>query len=470
MIALRVVLLGMATIILALITDSPRESQIKLAETSYSLDLARKLTNLPILPALRGFGTLTVAGSGRQLTPPRTRIYRIRDLADSGPGTLRECINLREPRTCLFEVSGEIALDSKLRIRNPYITIAGQTAPKPGITITRGGFSVETHDVLIQHLAVRPGDQIFGVKPQFRDGVSIGAQAPKAAYNVVLDHLSLSWAIDENLSTAYPSTHDITISQSLIAEGLHHSIHPKGPHSKGVMIGNDSQRITLYQNVIAANEERNPYIKPGSSVEMINNIVYGWGSNGGWSLCNLTNNDGSSDPVQLSFIGNIYIPGPWSFIAPPLYANYLATRSKIYVEDNRLMTPSYDLTNPWKISGLGQETFRTEIPPVASENSAILTSEAAYATVLNKVGSRPLQRSQTDRRIISEIQNRTGSIKDCLKGCTNAVGAESQLIGKKSHTRTLNIPRAPFTDTNRDGYTALENWLHRLAKRLSPTT
>jgi hypothetical protein len=422
----------------------------------------------PIIPEIRGFGTTTVAGSGRHLRPPRSRVFIVKNLRDSGPGSLRECINLSSPRTCVFEVSGAINVRSILKIRNPYITIAGQTAPAPGITISRGGFSIETHDVLIQHLAVRPGDHPDGVSPRFRDGVSIGAAPPRTAHSIVLDHLSLTWALDENLSTAYPLTHDITISNSLIAEGLHNSIHPKGPHSKGVMIGNDSKRITLYRNAIAMNHERNPYIKPGSSVEMLNNLVYGWGSPGGWALCNLTNNDGTSDPVQLSFIGNIYIPGPWSFIAPPIYAKDIAALSKLYVRDNQLLVPGFDASNPWSIAGVDEARFRTNTPPVESAGVAPIATEGLSDGLLASVGSRPAHRVGIDRRIINDIQRRQGFIKDCVLGCRNAAMAAAIRVSGRDKTSKrpayhLHIPRDPFGDSDRDGYTNLENWMLQLS-------
>jgi hypothetical protein len=418
----------------------------------------------PILPNVRGFGAYTTAGSGRNLTPIRSRVYRVVNLADSGPGSLRECIDNRGPRTCIFEISGEIRLRSILRIRKPYLTIAGQTAPSPGITLSRGGLSLETHDVLIQHIAVRPGDHPDGVSPRFRDGISVGVAAPLAAHNIVLDHLSVTWAIDENVSTAYPTTHDVTVAHSLIAEGLYNSIHPKGPHSKGIMVGNDSKRITLYQNLIAANEERNPYIKPGASVEMINNVVYGWGPRGGWSLCNLSNHDGTPNPVSLTFVGNIYIPAPWSYMAPPIYASVLAPSSRVYVDDNILLSPGHTINHPWEITSIDEDTFRAEIPPLLSDMRTPLSSQAAYQQVLTQVGSRPRQRSTIDQRIVRDVEYRGGSLKDCLKGCSRAVGETKVAPGR---SRRLRLPRSLFTDSDGDGYTELENWLHRMALRVS---
>jgi hypothetical protein len=422
-----------------------------------------KRRSLPISPGLIGFGTKTPAGSGRHLRPPRSRIIRVTSVADYGPGSLRACVEAREPRTCIFEVSGEISVSRPLRIRSPYITIAGQTAPAPGITVSHGGIQVQTHDVFIQHIAVRPGDFREGVPPAERDGISIGSPAPRSAFRVVIDHVSLTWAIDENISTWDPSTRDITITNSIIAEGLHNSIHPKGPHSKGIMIGDGTRNVTLRRNLIASNEERNPYLKPGSATEMINNVVYNWGPRGGWSLCNLSNNDESEVPVALSFIGNSYIPGPRSFFAPPIYAKNLAPGSRIYVRDNRWGYAPMGANSPWAITSIPEAYYRAPNPPLRSSPAAELSADAAYQTVRRTAGSRPRHRDAVDSRIVTEVATRTGGLKDCLAGCARSVGGWPHIPTRR---RALRPPQRPFADTNRDGYTNLENWLHRLAKRV----
>lgn len=428
---------------------------------SSQLTSFRSTQDPPIVPTIRGFGSNTAAGSGRHAYPARTTIIRISSLLDSGPGTLRECIERRGPRICIFEVAGEIAVRSALRIRSPYITIAGQTAPRPGITISHGGIVVETHDVLLQHLAIRPGDFAQGVAAQTRDGLSIGGPPPRNAYNVVVDHLSVSWAIDENISTWHPSTHDITIARSIIAEGLHRSIHPKGPHSKGVMIGNGSSRITLFKNLIAANDERNPYLKPGTSTEMINNVVYGWGSRGPWTLCNLTDNDGTEEPLYLSFIGNTYIAGPWSFIAPPVYAKRLSRLSRIYAQGNQFLGNTTRVLPDWQATSLPEMPYRVSHPPLASSDQSARSSQEAYQEVLRTAGSRPFNRSRIDRRIVRQTLKRRGSIKDCIRGCARAVGVWPTI---RSGYQPLSIPSRPNEDDNHDGYTNIENWLMMMAR------
>lgn len=418
---------------------------------------------LPAAPGLVGFGTDTPAGSGRHLRPTRTLIYRVNSLNDGGPGSLRDCLGQRRPRTCIFEVGGTIKLRSKLSIRAPYVTIAGQTAPAPGITITQAGFSIETHDVLLQHMAVRPGDSHQGAPPSDRDGISIGSARPEGVYNVVLDHLSVSWAIDENVSTWYSGTHDVTISNCLIAEGLHRSIHPKGPHSKGVMIGDGSKRVTLYRNLLTWNEERNPYIKPGASVEVLNNVVYGWGSKGPWSLCNISNNDQSSEGIELSFIGNTYVPGPSSFVAYPLFGKNVAAESRIFSRDNFLQDTLSLMTRKIRDGALAMQNYECASPPIQSRAIQPVSAGLAYEFVLQDVGSRPHHRSAIDLRLLRQVRERRGEIKDCLTGCVHAVGSPDTARPRR---RRLRIPRAPLGDRNRDGYTNLENWLQKIAGSL----
>jgi hypothetical protein len=416
----------------------------------------------PIIPEAEGFGVNSYAGSGRHRRPFHTAVLRVSNLYDSGRGSLRECVAHPGPRTCIFEVAGEIQLRSALRATSPYLTIAGQTAPAPGITVRGGTLRIETHDVLVQHIAVRPGDNRDGVPPSQRDGITIGVEGPRSsAHHVVLDHVSVTWALDENISTWYRTTRNITISNSIIAEGLDHSIHPKGPHSKGLMIGDGSRRISVIRNLIANNIERNPYLKPGTSVEFVNNVVYGWGPKGGWALCNISDNVGRGEPVLLSFIGNTYKPGAWSFRGAALYGKDVAPATRIFVQGNIGPTRSSDAQPEWQIASVPANPHRSSSPPFKAARTRRISAEQAYQLVLDNAGSRPRRRSDIDARIVAEVRSGTGGIKDCITGCRNAVG----LMRAEAHnTKPLTIPGDPFTEAHSTRYTRLEQWLHTMAR------
>ena len=141
-----------------------------------------------------GFGMDTLGGL-------EGRVMRVTSLEPSGPGSLREAIEAKGSRLVVFEVGGVIDLARKsLRVTEPYLTIAGQTAPDPGITLLRGSLAIETHDAVIQHLSVRPGD---AGRPR-KSGWSPDGIAVNAASNVIIDHCSATWAVDENLSASGP--------------------------------------------------------------------------------------------------------------------------------------------------------------------------------------------------------------------------------------------------------------------------
>jgi hypothetical protein len=424
-------------------------------------DSTAKRAAVPIVPGLSGWGVDSFGGSGRHLTPPSSRVIVVTSLKDRGPGTLRSCVEASGPRTCVFEVGGVIALSTDLKIKSPYITVAGQTAPEPGISLVNAGIRVATHDVLIQHLAIRPGDSPEGSPPQERDGISIGAPPPQMVRNVVIDHVSLTWAIDENLSTGYDLTRDITIANSIIAEGLYDSIHPKGPHSKGILIGDYSKRISLQRNLLANNEERNPYLKPGTQVEFINNVVYGWGPRGPWSLCNLTNNEDFNEPVLLNFIGNVYRAGPSSAEGSPVYAKRLSSASRIYLFDSISDTPSNSSALTGEMASL-PPNIRTATQPMPSliSRGSILRASEVEAVVLRTAGSRPFYRAIPDKHIISNVEERRGGLKDCTATCRRATGT---ITHTRSSFRSLDLPPSPSLDDDGDGYTNLENWLHRFA-------
>ena len=234
------------------------------------------------LPGAWGWAAATPGGRGGQ-------ILRVTNLHATGTGSLREALEADGPRIVVFEVGGVIDLGkSTLSIKNPYVTVAGQTAPTPGITIIKGGIGIQTHDVILQHLRVRPGEAGAAKK----SGWEVDAIATSGgAHDVVIDHCSTSWATDENLSASGErfsgatveewrkgTSHRVTISHCIIAEGLDHSTHGKGAHSKGSLIHDNATDIAVIANLYASNGQRNPYFKGGARGVVVNNLIDNPGS------------------------------------------------------------------------------------------------------------------------------------------------------------------------------------------------
>ena len=212
------------------------------------------------------------------------KIIRVTNLKADGPGSFKEAIESKGPRIVVFEVGGVIDMARKeLNIREPYLTIAGQTAPSPGITLIRTGIDVRTHDVIVRHIRIRTG--VDGQAK--RSGWEPDAFNTVSAYNVIADHCTFSWAIDENMSSSGPrfkgntpdewranTSHDITFSYNLASEGLADASHPKGEHSKGSLVHDNVTNILFYRNIWAHNVERSPLFKGGVRGSVVNNLIY----------------------------------------------------------------------------------------------------------------------------------------------------------------------------------------------------
>ena len=240
-------------------------------------------------PGAQGWAASTPGGRGG-------RIIRVTTLASEGPGSLREAVEAKGPRIVVFEVGGVIDLDRKtLRISEPFLTIAGQTAPSPGITLIRGGMDVSAHDVVMQHIRVRPGE---AGQPKKSGWDEDGFSTVSGAYNIIVDHCTFTWATDENLSVSglrfvgqtpddwrAATSHRITYSNNIIAESLAYSTHAKIEHSKGSLIHDNASDLLIVGNLYAHNYERNALFKGGVRAVMANNLIYNPGQRTGRCFC-----------------------------------------------------------------------------------------------------------------------------------------------------------------------------------------
>lgn len=243
-------------------------------------------------PTAEGYGKYTVGGRGGD-------VYEVTNLNDSGKGSLREAIEAKGPRTVVFRISGTIELKKALTIRNPYLTIAGQTAPGDGICIKDYPLNISADEIIIRHIRVRLGD---------RSGRDTDAISCRHQKNIILDHVSASWSVDETMSVYM--CENVTIQWCMISESLFASNHEKGWHGFGGIWGNNY--ATYHHNLIACHSSRNPRFASGAGYnDYRNNVIYNWGYNScyGGEKDHPANND-TFGSFHVNMVGNYYKPGP----------------------------------------------------------------------------------------------------------------------------------------------------------------
>lgn len=376
------------------------------------------------------------------------KVIRVTTLNSDGAGSLRAALLTQGARIVVFEVGGVIDLDKHpIVIKAPFLTLAGQTAPSPGITLIRGPLYIQTHDVLIQHIRVRPGDagepKRSGWEP---DGISTsGGQA----YNVTVDHCSISWAVDENLSASGPRTegpeatsHKITFSNCIIAEGLSHSTHAKGEHSKGSLIHDFCRDIAVIGNLYAHNNRRNPYFKAYTTGVIVNNVIYNPGSAAiqlDYAASEWKGARFKPENCRVSIVGNVLISGSDTKNGLAL----VARRGDAYMEDNQAVRPDH---TPAALA-FGPVTALKE-KPVWPDGLVPLAAKDVVGYVVKHAGSRPGDRDETDKRIIREFQERKGRIID----------SQDDVGGYPPRTATTRRLGVPEKD--------IDAWLDAFAKAL----
>jgi pectate lyase len=357
---------------------------------------ACRTASIPAFPGAEGFGTDTPGGRGG-------RVIAVTTLADGGPGSLREALTAKGPRIVVFRVGGTIALKSHLHITEPYITVAGQTAPGGGILIRDAGLYVDAHDVVLRHLRVRIGASTVE-EYNTQDPIRIEG----TAHHVVVDHCSFSWSIDECASARGPG-HDITYQWCIIGEALKQPF-PKEmtdnedrSHSMGMILGGNPDRCTTHHNLILHNNSRNPRIQGGLH-DVRNNLVYHWRSIPAMF---------SRNP-RVNFIGNYYKPGPETWRKEAIWTEEKdwVQVGTIYVKGNRTpRRPSDDLPE-WALTCSGPPEGHEVKVPFPAPPVRTTTAEEAYAEVLAKAGATRPKRDAVDERLINDVRNGTGKLID----------------------------------------------------------
>lgn len=365
---------------------------------------------IPAFPGAEGGGAFSFGGRGG-------KVITVTNLNDSGPGSLREACEQGGARIVVFNVSGIIKLKSPLTVRAPYITIAGQTAPGDGICVAGESFWINTHDVVIRHMRFRRGETWVGRRDDSMGGNPVG--------NIMMDHLSTSWGLDENMSIYRHMWNDstgksdlklgtvnITIQNSIFSEAL-----DTWNHSFGSTLGGEN--CSFMRNLWANNTGRNPSIGWNGVFNFVNNVIFNWMHR---------SVDGGDYSAKYNIINNYYKPGPVTPVEGPVSHRLLKPESgrsqlsrKVYgmafVHGNVMEGNERVTHDNWdggvQVEGLsdaGEYTrdIRSK-SPLAMPDMTIMDANEAYDFVLENAGATLPKRDPVDERITRVVK--TGVIE-----------------------------------------------------------
>ncbi len=365
---------------------------------------------IPAFPGAEGGGAYSFGGRGG-------KVITVTNLNDSGPGSLREACEQGGARTVVFNVAGIIRLKTPLIVRAPYITIAGQTAPGNGVCLAGESFWINTHDVVIRHMRFRRGETWVGRRDDAIGGNAVG--------NIMLDHISASWGLDENMSIYRHMWNDstgksdlklgtvnITIQNSIFSEAL-----DTWNHSFGSTLGGEN--ASFMRNLWANNTGRNPSIGWNGVFNFVNNVVFNWMHR---------SVDGGDYTAKYNIINNYYKPGPVTPNDSPVGHRILKPESgrsnltkKVYgmaYVDGNVVEGNTRVTNDNWDGGVQVESlpnageYTDEIrskSPFAMPSMSIMDAREAFDHVLSNAGATLPARDAVDERIVRVV--RTGNIE-----------------------------------------------------------
>lgn len=387
---------------------------------SYPKDFVH--ADIPAFPGAEGGGAFTPGGRGG-------KIFVVTSLEDSGKGTFREACEAVGARTIVFNVSGIIQLKKRISMRAPYVTIAGQTAPGDGICIAGETLEIDTHDVIIRYMRFRRGATEVTRRDDALGGNPIG--------NIIVDHCSVSWGLDENISLyrhqfqandkskleKLPAS-NITIQNTISSEGLDTYNHAFGSTIGGL-------NSTFMRNLWADNISRNASIGMYGDFNFVNNVIFNW-----WNR----SLDGGDYRSMFNIINNYFKPGPITPTDQPIRYRILKPESgymkpqtygRAYVDGNYIVSSPEVTKDNWNGGVQLEDHSEAETKnylelikqpkPFSMPHITIMKAEEAYEFVLNNVGAILPKRDAVDERIIKQVRTGKIEVKD---GLENAIGAE----------------------------------------------
>ncbi|MFA9390210.1 MAG: polysaccharide lyase family 1 protein [Prolixibacteraceae bacterium] len=428
---------------------------------------------IPAFPGAEGGGMYTFGGRGG-------KVITVTSLEDDGPGTLREACETGGARIIVFNVAGIIHLKSPLSVRAPYITIAGQTAPGDGICIAGESFWIDTHDIIIRHMRFRRGETWVGRRDDAIGGNAIG--------NVMIDHVSASWGLDENMSMyrhMYQKdprkgaekfgTVNITIQNSIFSEAL-----DTWNHAFGSTIGGEN--CSFIRNLWANNAGRNPSIGWNGIFNFTNNVMFNWVHR---------SVDGGDHTAKYNIINNYYKPGPLTQLDQTVGHRILKPESRMTLNDRKVYGMVYANGNivegnekvtkdNWdggiqieNMEDAGEFTKYIKLEkPAPMPYMTILPAEKAYGFVLDNAGALLPKRDAVDQRISRTVK--TGvpeyvenvDISDVPKFKYRRLPDDSYKNGIITDIREVGgypeYKGEPYVDTDKDGMP--DEWEKKYAK------
>jgi len=359
---------------------------------------------IPAFPGAEGGGEYTAGGRGG-------KVIVVSSLADEGPGTLREACETGGARIVVFNVSGVIRLNSPIHVRAPYITLAGQTSPGDGICVTGASFLIDTHDVIMRHLRFRRGAQDVAFRDDAIGGNPMG--------NIMIDHCSASWGLDENMSIyrhVYERgstgkglklpTVNVTIQNSIFSEAL-----DAYNHAFGSTCGGHNCMFT--RNLYASNISRNCSVGMDEGFNFVNNVIFNW-----WNR----SVDGGDSKSLFNIINNYFKPGPITPLDKPISYRILKpeagrdkskplTYGKAYVSGNIVEGNAKVTKDNWDGGVQLSEEIKAEDylqgikvdKPFAMPDVTIMDTKKAFKFVLDNAGANFPKRDAVDTRVIKTV-------------------------------------------------------------------
>ncbi|NRP73099.1 hypothetical protein ILFOPFJJ_03998 [Ensifer psoraleae] len=417
-------------------------------------------------PTAEGFGAGSIGGRGGKV------IYVV-NTNESGPGSLRDCVEASGPRICIFRTGGTIVLGERsLVVRHPFLTIAGETAPGGGIAIRnsetqiRPSIEIVTNDVIIRHIRLRAG-------PHTRKACCSGGLGlySEAAKNIMLDHISASWGSDETIDSEEAS--NFTWQWGITSEPLLQGGPGKENRARN-MLFTKGGNLSVHHSLFAFGKFRNPQIKmkiPGAVADVVNNVFF----SPQWQYVLSFGDEWAHN--QANVVGNYKIAGEKLRNDHMVHLfDESGLGHSIYVKDN------YD--EPYRTESgqdeslvLAEEQRRFVVAaPFGAPQVRTSAPMNAYEDVLANAGATKPQRDPVDRRIIEDVKHRRGRL---LERNPMDVGGwpelaagmpyqDADMDGISDDWEVKNGMDAADTNDGRqdaddDGWTNLEEFLHFMA-------